>query len=146
MHDPVEGHRIKCPECELFFVICSRCYRGHIYYSPKCSSTQRKRSKASSKSRYESSFKGRKSHALRQKRYRERNREKQEVTHDPSVLKTQPVQRSGGNLFNPEIGVIPKKLSCIKCGIRLESILLPQLRSQRRGEEFWNTIRSWSQE
>jgi hypothetical protein len=65
-----------CVYCHTQTIICSHCDRGQIYCSPTCSHSARKKSCNEAKKRYQNTFKGKMKHALRQKSYRARLKEK----------------------------------------------------------------------
>jgi hypothetical protein len=67
------------PSCGQVFFLCLRCDRGHRYCGPTCSRAARRASLLAAGRRYQASREGRRGHAERQRRYRERRREK--VTH-----------------------------------------------------------------
>jgi hypothetical protein len=78
-----------CQKCHAQVVICSHCDRGHIYCGKECASLARIESCRAAEKRYQLSFQGRIKHALRQKRYRMRLKEK--VTDHASTVPTQNV-------------------------------------------------------
>ncbi|GFO74688.1 hypothetical protein BPLS_P1525 [Bathymodiolus platifrons methanotrophic gill symbiont] len=63
-------------------IICSHCDHGNSYCSGKCSAQSRQEKQREACDRYQSSSKGRHLHALRQRQYRQRKKEK--VTHQGS--------------------------------------------------------------
>jgi hypothetical protein len=67
------------PACGQVFFLCRHCDRGHRYCGASCARAARKTSLLGAGRRYQSSREGRRGHAERQQRYRERRREK--VTH-----------------------------------------------------------------
>lgn len=73
-----------CCRCETQLKICSCCDRGHIYCID-CVAPAREEARQEASKRYQLSLKGRMNHAARQRRYRERQRVKNEiVTHQGS--------------------------------------------------------------
>lgn len=76
-----------CALCLTQATICSHCDHGQIYCSTECSQSARKKSCHKAGARYQNTFNGRMKHALRQRRYRARKREK--VTHHGSQSNTQ---------------------------------------------------------
>ncbi len=70
-----------CARCRFQVPICSRCDRGNIYCSPRCSQRARCESQRAAGRRYQNTFQGRLAHAERQRRYRAC---RQEVTHQGS--------------------------------------------------------------
>ena len=68
-----------CVRCAHLTRICPRCDRGQRYCSRGCSAIQRRELQAVAARRYQSSPRGRRAHAARQKLYRERSAKK--VTH-----------------------------------------------------------------
>jgi hypothetical protein len=76
-----------CALCLTQTTICSHCDRGQLYCSAECSQAARKKSCIDAGLRYQNTFNGKMKHALRQRRYRARQREK--VTHHGSQSNTQ---------------------------------------------------------
>lgn len=70
-----------CARCLKQVQICSHCDRGQIYCSRECSHRQRRENNRRAARRYQNSPKGRRNHADRQNRYRNR---KKKVTHQGS--------------------------------------------------------------
>ena len=70
-----------CPAqaCQRQFFLCSRCDRGQRYCSPACSAAARRAERREAAARYQHGRRGRRLHAARQARYRERRAQK--VTH-----------------------------------------------------------------
>lgn len=104
-----------CAFCLAQTTICSRCDRGQLYCSVECSQEARKKSCKEAGFRYQNTFKGRMRHALRQRRYLTRKREK--VTHHGSQSNTQNAllqqfpNRAKKRLIMPEHG----GLTCCFC-------------------------------
>ncbi|WPL10374.1 hypothetical protein Thiosp_03859 [Thiorhodovibrio litoralis] len=71
-----------CARCRQQVVLCSRCDRGNRYCGPTCAQRARHDAQRAAARRYQSSRRGRHTHAARQARYRRRQREK--VTHQGS--------------------------------------------------------------
>lgn len=65
-----------CRKCTKQVVICSHCDRGNIYCSITCAHQSRVINHRRSNQLYQSTHRGKLLHALRQKYYRERQREK----------------------------------------------------------------------
>ena len=63
-----------CSFCLQQVVICSHCDRGNIYCSPKCAINARKQYCKESNKRYQQTTKGKFNNALRQKRFRARQK------------------------------------------------------------------------
>jgi hypothetical protein len=82
-----ESHRIfNCAKCSRQVIICRACDRGDIYCSDLCAREQRTRSLSEAGKRYQGSFEGRRHHAARQAKYRERHSASEEkVTHHGST-------------------------------------------------------------
>ena len=72
-----------CSRCHVQVTICNHCDRGNIYCGDKCAKTARQKSHASANKKYQSSRQGRFANALRQQRYRAR--QKQKVTDQGSA-------------------------------------------------------------
>ncbi|NOR81702.1 MAG: hypothetical protein GQ529_12865 [Methyloprofundus sp.] len=71
-----------CVRCHCQVIICSHCDYGNCYCSGKCSAQSRLEKQREARDRYQSSSRGRHLHALRQRYYRQRKKEK--VTHQGS--------------------------------------------------------------
>ncbi len=71
--------------CRQAFFLCSRCDRGNRYCPGSCAFAARRESLRRAGARYQRSRDGRLSHAASQKRYRERSRLREKVTHHPST-------------------------------------------------------------
>lgn len=101
-----------CARCQQQTMICTCCDRGNIYCSPECSQSARKERGRSAGRRYQNTHRGKRKHAARQRRYRQRQKEK--VTHRSSPV-------SGANdllspeLTKPAMGSMAKMTSQIRC-------------------------------
>lgn len=74
-----------CARCYQQIIICTHCDRGNIYCGFSCSIVARKSSLRQAGHRYQNSIKGRLRHALRQRRYMQRQRDfKNKMTHQGS--------------------------------------------------------------
>ena len=71
-----------CARCHCQVIICSHCDRGNHYCSRECAVQSRREKQHEAGAGYQSSAKGRHLHAMRQQRYRQRQKEK--VTHQCS--------------------------------------------------------------
>ena len=71
-----------CARCHCQVIICSHCDRGNRYCASHCAVQSRQEKQRDARVRYQSRLKGRHSHAKRQQRYRQRQKEK--VTHQCS--------------------------------------------------------------
>jgi len=69
------------PACAQVFFLCPRCDRGQWYCGRACATAVRRATLRAAGARYQDTRRGRRQHAARQARYRERSREK--VTHHP---------------------------------------------------------------
>jgi hypothetical protein len=70
-----------CAGCRAQVLICSCCDRGNIYCGDGCASAARRSAQQAAGRRYQSSRRGRRNHAERARRYRERQKK---VTHQGS--------------------------------------------------------------
>jgi len=68
------GRLYSCVLCRRLTIICSRCDRGQIYCSPECSQKARRRKQRKANRDYQDTKKGRRKHAERTHRYRQRKR------------------------------------------------------------------------
>jgi hypothetical protein len=82
--DPV-GRFFLCGRCRAQVLICSRCDRGQIYCTAECSQAARQESQRHAGRRYQQGRRGRFAHAERARRYRQRRRQKKNVTHQGSL-------------------------------------------------------------
>ena len=111
------GRLFNCAHCDRQVVLCPRCDYGNMYCSPPCRETARRRAQRLSGQRYQDSLPGRRKHAQRQKRYRQRRLEEtpeneacgQKVTHHPlthqhrrPVVPRTPTTRRGTRPFGRE--------------------------------------------
>lgn len=65
-----------CHRCTKQVVICSRCDRGNSYCAKSCATQSRLENHRRSNQLYQSTPRGKQLHALRQRRYRQRQTEK----------------------------------------------------------------------
>lgn len=65
-----------CIRCHAQVIICPHCDRGQIYCSSECSAAARFQSCRAAEKRYQLTLKGKMMHAMRQRRYRARLKEK----------------------------------------------------------------------
>ena len=65
-----------CSLCHCQAVVCSHCDRGNIYCSHACSRQAHVKYHRAANQIYQKSFKGRRKHAARQQRYRQRQKNK----------------------------------------------------------------------
>jgi len=82
--DPV-GRFFLCGRCRAQVLICSHCDRGQIYCAAECSQAARRESQRHAGRRYQQGRRGRFAHAERARRYRQRRRQKNNVTHQGSL-------------------------------------------------------------
>ena len=110
-----------CARYHAQVVLCSCCDRGHRYCGSTCADTSRRESQRAAGQRYQDSRRGRRCHAARQGRYRQRQREqKEKVTHQGSA--TAPGNASlPSESKKPEQGLVapPKQsdeaIQCQRC-------------------------------
>ena len=74
-----------CARCRIQVLICSCCDRGNIYCEQGCAEESRRSKRRASTQRYQSTPRGRRNRADRNRRYRARRRQ-QKVTHQGSLL------------------------------------------------------------
>jgi hypothetical protein len=78
-----DHRRVHCARCRGLLRICAACDRGQRYCADPCRDVVRRSSVRAAGQRYQDSLRGRRAHALRQQRYRERRAQK--VTHHAST-------------------------------------------------------------
>lgn len=78
------GRYYNCSRCSAQVVICRKCDRGNIYCGSICSNKSRTERHQAANRKYSATLKGRRNHALRQRRYRAR--QKQKVTDQGSPI------------------------------------------------------------
>ena len=71
-----------CARCRAQVLICSCCDRGNIYCAQDCAQVARRSAQRAAGRRYQLSFRGRRNHAARARRYRARQNK---VTHHGSL-------------------------------------------------------------
>lgn len=133
-----------CPQCHRQVVLCPRCDRGNHYCSRECSKRARRQSQRLAGRRYQDGLPGRRKHAARQRRYRERQRCRavqsetcgRKVTHHPStrqhrrvVVARTPRRRRGTRPFGDEEP--PRNFRCSSCGQFCSVYVHPGLRTVR---------------
>lgn len=74
MENAIRLFNCLCCHCQVF--ICSHCDRGNIYCGTNCAQFARKELLKATRQRYQKSRRGRLTHARRQYRYRQRQKEK----------------------------------------------------------------------
>ena len=100
-----------CGRCRAQVLICSHCDRGQIYCGARCAGAARRNSLRAAGRRYQASRRGRLTHAMRARRYRQRKN----VTHQGS-----PAARPDG-LLSVTPAAAPDRSSqprwrCHRCG------------------------------
>jgi len=78
------ARRYLCERCRVEVLICSCCDRGNIYCEQGCAEESRRIKRSATARRYQSTRRGRRKHADRNRRYRARRRQQQIVTHQGS--------------------------------------------------------------
>lgn len=76
-----------CIYCQRQTIICTYCDRGNIYCGPICAKQSRAKNHRISNRVYQKTFRGKQKHAIRQRNYR--LRQKQKVTDQGSALTSQ---------------------------------------------------------
>ena len=64
--------RYNCARCRKLVIICRTCDRGHRYCLDDCSQIRRRESQKRAEQKYQKGRQGKRKHAARQQRYRER--------------------------------------------------------------------------
>ena len=121
-----------CERCQVQVRICERCDHGNVYCAGECARIRRRESQRRAQARYQRSHGGARRHAARQRRWRERQRQKQTiVTHQgfpvtvtqcivavSPVIRSQPIDASPGEPEQrPQIR--PPLERCAFCGAAL---------------------------
>ena len=138
------GRLFNCPQCYRQVVLCPRCDRGNHYCSRECSESARREAQRLAGQRYQDSLPGRRTHAARQRRYRDRQRCEalqdgvcgRKVTHHPltrerrrPVVPRRPGTRRGTRPFGDEEP--PRVFRCSICGRFCAVFVHPGLRPVR---------------
>ena len=135
-----------CPAqaCRRQFFLCSRCDRGQRYCSPACSAAARRTERRETAARYQRGHRGRRLHAARQARYRERRAQK--VTHPGrgagmvsgtlralvvAALAAAPTKDS------PRVEALPIRPRCRVCGLVLDFVRPGTLARRRPPWRWW---------
>jgi len=123
-----------CARCRQQVVLCSRCDRGNRYCGPTCAQRARREAQRAAARRYQSSRRGQRTHAARQARYRQRQREK--VTHQGSPP-SPPDQCSCENTPTPVAVAEPEAVleSAPVTAALVDDARTPAVRCQRCGRE-----------
>jgi len=79
--DVRSGRLFLCGDCRAQVIVCGCCDRGQVYCKAGCAARARQQTLRTAGQRYQASSAGRRTHAARQGRYRER---RQKVTHQGS--------------------------------------------------------------
>ena len=103
----------QCAFCQIQVLICTYCDCANIYCKP-CALGARKRSTQAAGKRYQKTDSGKRKHAQRQKRYRERQKLLSEsVTHHPSQPAT--AHDSLLSLHEMAVAIIKRGIYCHFC-------------------------------
>ncbi len=88
-----DGRLIKCKRCGAKVVICRHCDRGNVYCSRACAKEVRLETQRRSSARYQQTMQGKRHHAAREKRRRERLAQKvtqQGPSRNPDLREMEP--------------------------------------------------------
>jgi len=66
--------KIECQCCGQIFIMCRRCYRGHIYCSEECRISGKREARREAQRRYRQTENGKKKHSEAEKRRRKRTK------------------------------------------------------------------------
>jgi len=130
-----------CARCHCQVIICRYCDRGNVYCGDGCSQSARADTHRRARIKYQSSRAGRMANALRQHRYKTRQRIK--VTHQGSALRSTndvlPLTQNTEHKLKPQTVVIDKSvIHCHFCQctcdifLRLDFLRAPE-RHRSRG-------------
>lgn len=120
-----------CARCHRQVCLCPRCDRGNVYCSKLCFYLSLLERQAEAGRRYQTSPQGRRMHAARMARYRERQRSEQKVTHQGSPPPQPPATPALETEEEPRDGV--GVVRCDVCGrLCLPFARLGPLRVRRR--------------
>ena len=123
------GRLFNCAHCDRQVVLCPRCDHGNIYCSQGCGEEERGQAQRLAGQRYQDSLQGRRKHAQRQQRYRQRRLDQtpenegcgRKVTHHPltrerrrPVVPQTPTTRRGTRPFGHERSA--RVFRCHRCG------------------------------
>ena len=133
------GRYYNCARCKTQVIICRKCDRGNIYCGPICAKRSRTKNHQLANQKYQATAYGRRSHAYRQSRYRER--QKQKVTDQGSiVLPTRDVLPSAPN--EPKMQQKEGDFCCNFCGATIIHLRYGFLRYEN--DEYLQKSSSWS--
>lgn len=90
--DPESQREVRCGCCEAVFHVCRYCDTGQLYCADVCRTAARRTSGRAANRRYQQTYRGRRAHAARQARYR------QKVTHQ-----AQPEVAPAGSVLAREV-------------------------------------------
>ena len=111
----LQERRCANPECGARFWICDRCDRCHRYCGEACRRRARRLSHREANHRYQDAPRGRRTHSLRQRRYRHRRRLAANKVTDHSS----PTASACGNVElwpGHAVEQIPQTRRCLLCG------------------------------
>lgn len=106
----------QCLFCHEQAVVCSKCDRGQIYCSRACSRLARTNALKCARSRYQSTFKGKRNHAACQARYRKNLRIKVMDQSSPLATHHDSIGVLENNPKKAEKEQIKTPLTCCFCG------------------------------
>jgi hypothetical protein len=118
------GRLFLCGRCRAHVLICRRCDRGQIYCGRGCSETARVGALRAAGRRYQQSRRGRFAHAERSRRYRQRLRQRHNVTHqgspagEPDALLPANVKSASNPATSPAAPLLITPWGCHFCGAR----------------------------
>lgn len=104
-----------CARCRCQVLVCSHCDRGNIYCGKRCAQAARCQSQREAARRYQDTRRGRRCHAERQRRYRQRRSTK--VTHQgsPPVLPDETLPAESEPSVRPGASPTPDHADGIRC-------------------------------
>jgi hypothetical protein len=116
---PIANRLFNCAACRKLRIVCSKCDRGNIYCST-CAPERRRQRRREATARYQATPRGRRKHADRQRRYRERLK-LQKVTHAGSqqLYRRALLERArklASSTSIPEMEFDSKHRNCCYCG------------------------------
>lgn len=128
-----------CTGCHVQVIICSDCDTGQIYCSKRCSQTARQIACCAADARYQKTRQGKLNHAARQRRYRERQQQKQKIVTDQASLENSPhdVLPSEPNEIEPS-QLVPSTVG--NCCHFCKKPVSDFLRREFLGSNRWNSL------
>lgn len=119
----ISSRLFNCLRCHIQVFICRHCDRGNVYCSSNCALAARKKSLRAAGLRYQQTMQGKRKHAQRQYRYRQREIKK--VTHHGSIQEGITTDSNPVKKQSDKVLALTRDYYCNFCGKRIASFFRP---------------------